>query len=283
METGIPGLSWDESKLKGFKVHELYPSVDVPARTGRRDFYKMGLVNGEITIEQDGQTVDIKGTTLFFINPKVAHSIVRHVRRTSGYACIFTESFITSRELHASPLFSVGDNPIIPLNDDEAFSIGNIFQKMLKAYNGDYLQKADVIKKCIALIIHEALEIQPPQLSAQFINGTNRIAHQFADLLERQFPIERSNDPLRLRTPQDFAASLAVHVNYLNRAVKTVTGKPTSAHIAARIIAESKALLKHTDWSIADIAYALGFDYPAYFNNYFKRITGTTPNSFRKV
>jgi AraC-like DNA-binding protein len=70
-------------------------------------------------------------------------------------------------------------------------------------------------------------------------------------------------------------------VNYLNRAVKEVTGKPTSAHIAERVVSEAKALLLHTDWNIADIAYSLGFEYPTYFNNYFKRVTGTTPTSFR--
>jgi methylphosphotriester-DNA--protein-cysteine methyltransferase len=31
----------------------------------------------------------------------------------------------------------------------------------------------------------------------------------------------------------------------------------------------------------AAIAYALGFEYPTYFNNYFKRITGTNPKSLR--
>jgi len=76
---------------------------------------------------------------------------------------------------------------------------------------------------------------------------------------------------------------LSVHVNYLNRSLKEVTGKPTSAHISGRIAAEAKALLQHTDWSVADIAYALGFEYPAYFHNYFKRVTGTTPNAIRKV
>jgi AraC family transcriptional activator of pobA len=60
METGIPGLNWDESKFKGFKVHELPPSVDVPARTGRSDFYKMGMVNGDMTIDYSGQVVEIK-------------------------------------------------------------------------------------------------------------------------------------------------------------------------------------------------------------------------------
>jgi AraC-like DNA-binding protein len=182
-----------------------------------------------------------------------------------------------------SPLFSVGDNPVIPLDEGQALFMRSIFQKMLTAYNGDYPHKAELIKSCIALVIHEALRIQPSQQTTPFKNGASRMTHLFIDLLERQFPIERSNDPLKLRSPQDFAACLAVHVNYLNRAVKEVTGKPTSAHIASRITAEAKALLQHTDWSVAEIAYALGFEYPAYFNNYFKRVSGTTPNVFRKV
>jgi AraC family transcriptional activator of pobA len=240
-------------------------------------------LNGDMTIDYSGQLVEVNGTVLFFVNPKVPHSIVRRVNRTSGYACIFTESFMNSREMQDSPLFSVGDNPVIPLNDEQALFLRSIFRKMLTAYSGDYPHKADLIKSCIALVIHEALRIQPSQQTNPFKNGAGRLTHLFTDLLERQFPIERSNDPLRLRTAQDFAAGLSVHVNYLNRAVKEVTGKSTSAHIAARVTAEAKALLQHTDWSVADIAYALGFEYPAYFNNYFKRVTERTPNSFRKV
>jgi AraC-like DNA-binding protein len=75
---------------------------------------------------------------------------------------------------------------------------------------------------------------------------------------------------------------LSIHVNYLNRSIKEVTGKPTSVHIAERVAAEAKALLQHTSWSVADIAYSLGFEYPTYFNNYFKRVTGNTPQSIRK-
>jgi AraC-like DNA-binding protein len=74
---------------------------------------------------------------------------------------------------------------------------------------------------------------------------------------------------------------LHVHVNYLNSAVKKVTGKPTTGHIADRIISEAKALLQHTDWSISEIAYALGFEYPTYFNNFFKKKTGEIPKAVR--
>ena len=279
----IPGVNMQDLRLKGFRIHELLPSAVTPIRHGRRDFYKMGLVNGDMTIDYGGQLAEIKGTALFFINPQIPHSLVRRINRTSGYACIFTDSFLLSRDLQDSPLFRVGDNPIVLLNTEQAAFMTGIFQKMLDVYNADYPYKADLIRNCIALVIHEALRIQPSRMTTPIKNGATRMTHLFMELLEKQFPIERSNEPLKLRTAQDFAAHLAVHVNYLNRAVKEVTGKTTSVHIAERIIAEAKALLQHSEWNVADIAYALGFEYPAYFNNYFKRLTGTTPNSFRKV
>lgn len=282
-KTGIPGLNEADLRLKGFKVHALPESTDVPIKAGRRDFYKMGLVNGDMTINYGGQLLDIKGTALFFVNPRVPHALVRRINRTSGYSCIFTETFLNGRDLQDSPLFRVGENPVVTLNAEQAAFMTDLFKKMLSAYDGDYFHKGNLIKNYIALIIHEALRIQPAQHVSTFRNGESRLTHLFTDLLEKQFPIERSDEPLRLRSPQDYARHLNVHVNYLNRSVRETTGRTTSAHISARIIAEAKALLQHSDWSVAEIAYALGFEYAAYFNNYFKRLTGSTPNTFRKV
>jgi len=280
----IPGVSMQELRLQGFRVHEVFGSIatqDVPASRGRRDFYKMGLVTGEMTVHFGDRIAEIDGTVLFFVNPKVPHTVRRSGSR-SGYACLFTEAFIKRPDiLKSSPLFQAADNPVIPLNTDQADFMREIFQRMLAVYNGDYLFKGDLIRNCIELILHEALRIQPSQNSIPYKNAATRITHLFLDLLERQFPVERSADRLKLRNAYDFAAGLSVHVNYLNRSVKEVTGKPTSVHIAERIVAEAKALLRHTDWSVADIAFALGFEYPTYFNNYFKRVTGTTPKSFR--
>ena len=101
------------------------------------------------------------------------------------------------------------------------------------------------------------------------------------ELLERQFPVESTENPLQLKTAQDFASSLGVHVNHLNRSIKEVIGKSTTTVITERILTEAKALLQHTDWAIAEIAYALGFDYPTYFNNFFKKLTGTNPTTLR--
>jgi len=285
--SGVPETITKDIKLKGFKIHELSKPVNHSVAHGRRDFYKMGLVTGSMTVYYGDKVYEINDTVLFFVNPNVPHSVVRDAKKRSGYACLFTEAFIAGRErtelLKSSPLYNVDASPVIRLNKEQADFMAGVFKKMLSVHSGDYLHKNELLKNCIELIIHEALRIQPPQNGSNQKNAATRITHLFMDLLERQFPIDHAGEPLQLRTAQDFAASLAVHINYLNRSVKEVTGKPTSVHIAERIAAEAKALLLYTDWSVADIAYGLGFEYPTYFNNYFKRITGATPNSFRKV
>ena len=123
--------------------------------------------------------------------------------------------------------------------------------------------------------------MQPAETFRKHKDASSRIAIQFLEILERQFPIEHSDQPVALKTAQAFADKLAVHVNHLNRSVKQVTGKSTTTHISERIVTEAKALLQHTNWTVAEIAYALGFAYPSYFNNFFKKMTGSSPTTFR--
>ncbi|HVI46825.1 MAG TPA: helix-turn-helix transcriptional regulator [Chitinophaga sp.] len=273
------------ANLKGFKVQEITGPAYASLLYGRRDFYKIVLATGDMDICYGDQSIHINDTFLFFGNPHIPYSCEHRSPEQKGYACLFTEDFIGSRErkdsLLNSPVFRFNGVPAIPVNKEQTAFIEGLYQRMLSVYNGDYERKDEMLRSCVDLIIHEALSAQPLHEPKQR-NAATRITNLFMELLEKQFPVETVASPLELRTAQDFADNLAVHVNYLNRSVKEVTGKPISVHIAERIAAEAKALLQHTNWNVTDIAYGLGFEYPSYFNNYFKRITGITPNSFRK-
>jgi AraC family transcriptional activator of pobA len=274
-----------ELKLKGFKVYEIETDVNPVPSYSRRDFFKICLVTGNSLVHYADKTVEFNGTVLFFANPHVPYSSELLAEGQHGYACLFTEEFLKANDrsgsLQQSPLFKIGGTPVFSLDSAQKVFMTTIFQKMLEEQGTDYLFKNDLIRSYINLIVHEALRMQPAENFIQYKGAAARTTSLFLDLLERQFPIESIDHPLKLRTAQDFATQLSVHVNHLNRSVKEVTGKPTTAHVADRIISEAKALLHHTDWSVAEIAYALGFEYPTYFNNYFKRITGTIPKSQR--
>ena len=108
-----------------------------------------------------------------------------------------------------------------------------------------------------------------------------RLAGQFLKLLEEQFPLAPPQTCLKLNNASDFAQALSVHVNHLNRAVRTTTSRTTSTHISARIVQEAIRLLQHTNYNVSEIAYCLGFEYPTYFHNFFKKQTGANPLSYR--
>ncbi|WP_317224549.1 helix-turn-helix domain-containing protein [Chryseobacterium aahli] len=202
-----------------------------------------------------------------------------------GYAILFSEEFFKNSErsesLQQSSFFKIGGTPVLKITEEQRIFLNTVFQKMISEQESNYIFKDELIRNYISLIIHESLKMEPSENYEQNKNASSRLTSVFLELLERQFPIETTANPLQLRTAQHYAQHLNVHINYLNRAVKEVTGKSTTSHITERIITESKALLQHTDWSISEIAYALGFEYPTYFNNFFKKQTGTNPKAFR--
>ncbi len=274
-----------ELKLKGFKAYEIDSSAPVVRDYARKDFYKICLNNGKNNVHYADKSFNIEGSILFFGNPHIPYSWETLATTYTGYACLFSEDFLKHGErslsLQNSPLFKLGGTPIFTLNEQQRVYISSIFDRMIEEQKTDYTYKDDLIRNYIGLIIHEALKIQPSDSLHDTKNAHTRLTDVFLELLERQFPIESTEQPLQTRTAQDFARGLSVHVNYLNRAVKEVTGKSTTTHIAERIVTEAKALLQHTNWTIAEVAYALGFEYPTYFNNFFKKMTGTTPSFIR--
>jgi AraC-like DNA-binding protein len=272
-------------KLKGFKVYQSDNCHAGPSRFGRRHFYKIVLSIGRVVVNYADRRLDLDGVHLFFANPHVPYAVEILPGGQRGYGCIFTESFIKPLErqesAQQSPLFNLSASSAFRLDEGQQARVSGIFESMIAEQTTAYLYKDDLMRNYIQLLLHEGLRRQPEEHSFQFKNAALRLTTLFLELLERQFPVENLNVPLRLKTAQDYANGLSIHVNYLNRTVKEVTGKSTTTHIAERVVAEAITLLQYTDWSVADIAYALGFEYPNYFSNFFKKMTGNIPKAYR--
>jgi len=274
-----------ELKLQGFKAFQIESDSNETRTYSRKEFYKICLTTGKSKIHYSDKTFEQEGTILFFGNPHIPYSWETISTTYVGYTILFSAEFFKNSErsesLQQSSFFKIGGTPVLKITSEQRDFLNTIFQKMIAEQESDYLYKDELIRNYISLIIHESLKMEPSENYEQNKNASSRLTSVFLELLERQFPIETTANPLQLKTAQHYAQHLNVHINYLNRAVKEVTGKSTTAHITERIITEAKALLLHTDWSISEIAYALGFEYPTYFNNFFKKQTGTNPKSFR--
>jgi AraC family transcriptional regulator, transcriptional activator of pobA len=281
------GLDLDNAGPGHFNVYprDAYASSLVSPHR-RRDFYKVSMIIGTGRLHYANQWIVIDRPALLFSNPFVPYSWEQESEEQKGWFCVFTETFLPAAErkeiLHDGPLFRVGSNPVFFLNEAQQTEIAGIYQKMVQEIASDYPQKYNILRSCLQLIMYEALKTTPAEGFRKHANASSRIASLFLELLERQFPIDSPRAALKLKTANEYAMHLSVHTNHLNRSVKEITGKTTTALIADRIRQEAEALLRHSDWSISEIAYGLGSEYPAYFTNFFRKNTGHAPLELRK-
>ncbi|WP_153798004.1 helix-turn-helix domain-containing protein [Foetidibacter luteolus] len=286
-------LNWLPDNLKKdighfnvFRLEDCIGPGKPPVQYSRRDYYKISLLRGETVYHYADKSIQVNGTTLMFFNPQVPYTIEPIAEDSTGSFCIFKEGFFSERmkgSLQELPMFALGGKPAYFLNEAQDKYVSAIFDKMFDEIGSDYTYKYDLLRTYVTEMIHYALKMQPAESLYQHPDAKSRITAVFTELLERQFPIESPAQRFSLRSANDFAKKLAVHVNHLNRAIKETTGKTTSEHISERLTSEAKALLKHTNWNISEISYCLGFEEPAHFNNFFKKQTSLTPSAYRIV
>lgn len=251
----------------------------------RRAYYKISLIRGKNRAEYADKVIDVQNNALLFATPKVPYHWVPLDENQAGSFCVFTDEFLAKNKsgvlLDELPIFKSGGYPVFEINDQEAEEIALIFSKMQREIASDYEFKYDLLRNYVVELIHHGQKLQPAAMLQSTQNASARILSLFVELLERQFPIDSSNQKLKLRTAAEYAERLAIHVNHLNKVLKESTGKTTTEIISSRVIQEAKILLKQTDWNISEIAYSLGFEEVAHFSNFFKKQTAIAPLAFR--
>ena len=251
----------------------------------RRTYYKISLINGKNRVEYADKVLDIADHAVLFATPKIPYRYVPADRNQAGHFCVFTPDFMpkskTGFSLDRLPIFSPQSDFVFQITHRHYDDINSIFRKMHEEITSDYAFKYDLLRNYVLELIHFGQKLKPIEPSQAHINASTRIFGLFIELLERQFPIENTTQILQLRTAKDFADTLKVHVNHLNKVLKETTGKTTTEIIGSRVSQEAKILLKQTSWNVSEIAYSLGFEEVAHFSNFFKKQTRLSPLAFR--
>ncbi len=254
----------------------------------RTDFHKISLIVGDGIVHFEDSKIPVSGKTLIFYHGNVPHVWEPVSEDQQGYFCLFNSQFIDTYLLDTyfrdTSFMNTTTAPVYPLTDEQAALFEFIFEQIHDEVEGNYIKKYEVIAHYLHILLH-----QTNKLCFQNVHEDKKpaasvlLTTQFMEMLERQFPIDSSDQSLALKKPSDFAEKLDIHVNHLNRSIKEVTGRSTTEIISSRLANEAKALLRHTDNSVAEIAYTLGFEHPSNFNSFFKKQTQLTPKSFRDI
>jgi len=149
----------------------------------------------------------------------------------------------------------------------------NAMQQIFAEFAGRHFARAHILRGLSAALI--GLVAREMAAGGRMPDGMTKsdLFQRFEALLERHF--------LQHWTVSDYASALQITPTHLSRLTRSATGHAASHLILERIIREARRNLVYTNLPISTIAYALGFNDPAYFSRLFSTATGLSPRSFR--
>jgi AraC family transcriptional activator of pobA len=99
--------------------------------------------------------------------------------------------------------------------------------------------------------------------------------------MHRRFTARLEQDYARHHDAVHYADALGVPRAALSRVLVQLTGRTTKDLILDRVMLEAARLLRFTDLTVGEIAYAVGFADQMYFSRAFKRHFGKPPRGYR--
>ena len=125
-----------------------------------------------------------------------------------------------------------------------------------------------------ALIV-EMLRLPPrQQTTGRGTTLNDRVLRSILDYIDANLDANLSLETL--------AGLAGVLTHQFGRAFKRKVGEPPHRYVLARRIEAARALLRSTEESIADIAYATGFSSQSHMTTTFRREIGVTPAQLRQ-
>lgn len=83
-------------------------------------------------------------------------------------------------------------------------------------------------------------------------------------------------------TIEELSRQYHINPTTLKAAFKAAYGTSLAAHIKGHRMERAAQLLRETDWSVAEIAQAVGYDSPSRFSAAFKGVFGVLPREYRR-
>lgn len=227
----------------------------------------------------DFQSYSIEPGSVFFLQPEQVHDW-SFEEEPEGWIFFHSENFYKlysgDFDLRQWPFFQTKNaNPKLNLFLKNQEKISFFLQEMYEEYQAN--TRFSFIKiASLSQLIYADLSRVYLQEDAYILPYSNRYAKHhgiFIKLLEDHFLSEKN--------ARFYAYKMGISVKHLHRICVAETGKNTSQLIADRIILEAKRKLVAEQKSVQEIGYELGFESVSYFQLFFKKNAGETPNHFR--
>lgn len=171
--------------------------------------------------------------------------------------------------------FGTQDIPIIhiPTKQERKFEL--LHEVIVEEFKTRDNIQGDMLQMLLKRLIIICTRLAKEQLIVQSLNDTQiDTIRKFNLLVDLNFKTKRK--------VKDYAALLHKSPKTLSNLFSIYNQKSPQNIIQKRIVLEAKRLLLFSDLQTQEIAFELGFDDPAYFSRYFKKIAKISPSEFKE-
>lgn len=255
---------------------------DRPPGVHRHDHFELFWLRGPATHFNDFERYEIeRDRPMFvFVSPGQLHRW-EGTDAIVGTLISFTSAFIDGSEPSPGVLVDCGYvyrrefPPVLAADAEFVEEVEPVLKRCEKEFDQRREGWLSVLRATLRLLLASACRAHRRSgMPHRPMSRSRTLFRKFQMLVEEQFRTQSS--------VAGYAETLSVTPGHLSDVVRELTGGTAGEVIRNRILLEARRLLFHSELTVSEIAYHLGFEDPSYFAKAFRKATGESPASFRK-
>lgn len=220
---------------------------------------------------------EVSPNTLLFLGRNQIHAF-ENVSGFKGHMLRFDEQFLGSGS-QGSPAHTLFGSESCTLRSlspaalETCAALINSIERETKTPGR--LQHEQMLTHLLNAFLIEVARLEPE--TSQFSMERQRTMQQF-----QRFVSRLESRYTKEHRVEQYSELMAISTKRLNDICHSVAGMSAKKIIAERIMLEARRYLLHSELSVQEICFRLGFDDPAYFSRAFKKVIGQSPSDFRQ-
>lgn len=241
----------------------------------RKDFFEVLWLQDEYPLHQTTpELAAVRGQWIYLMPPYRVHQLNKAGKK--GILFSFKRELLEEEDkefaLDVFRIFNIsGEFTIMQLTPDKVERLNKVYE-LLEAEYKENAGNLAMIKSLLKVFLLHLIKMKNEEFTSLNIN--QKRAYEFLLLLEDHYIEERNM--------QFYADRLGLSAKRLNQVLKEVLNATSIQLLHDRLILEAKRQIIHSENSIKEIAWVLGFKDRPYFSRFFKVHTGQTPEAFQK-
>jgi len=252
---------------------------EIRSHAHRGLFQTVVVLEGGARVQLDDRTAEVAGPCAIVIPPAVVHAF-QFLPDTQGFVLTVAEAMLFGgTSAHGRALFEALflEPCVLDLARDPAAAarVAALLDQLMAEFRFPQLGRAMM---CEWLVRGVLLLLERRRAAS---SGGTRSERVRTELFARFRALVEEHYAEHWPVPR-YAEALGLTERRLNRLCRTLVNRSAFEVVQDRLLLEARRRLIYIAAPVSLLAYELGFQDPAYFNRFFKKLTGETPAAFRK-